>query len=194
MKKSLYILITVIISSLTQSCEAFVHSKHDIPQQENNKLARNTELNSAIATYIDKHHSAVIRIENYNPDRVDKIFCVHHTVYVETAVSTPESIQAYLKLICAEPEDSSEEGMLLSNFRSLNSKAYLQKHPKQEKYKIITQETPRDAPFYTEDLHRIISNNSVLDRLQNSNFDKKADHKKITIKAVAYFKQNKSCQ
>ncbi|KAI9130582.1 hypothetical protein [Acaryochloris sp. CCMEE 5410] len=194
MKKSASILFTLILSLAIQSCRDIIYSKPEILQRENKSLIKNPALNSAIETYIDKHYSEIIRIRNYNPDRVRRVFCIHHTVYVETAVSTSNSITAYLKLTCAEPGDSSPQGKALSNFRSLNSKANLQKYPKQEKFKVISQETPRETPFYSEDLNRIISNNEALNRLQNSKFSQKEDSKAIASKATAFYKKSQDCQ
>lgn len=188
------IISSVLLSLNIQCCKDRMSFSNNIIYEENKNLIDDSELNTTLESYVDKFHSEIIRISNYNPERVDKIFCAHHTVYVETAVTEPNSIKAYLKLMCAESEGKIEEGISLSNFRTLNSKVILQKYPKEEKFKVITQETPRETPFYLEDLHHIFNNEDILDRLQNFNLKKEEDRKVVAMKAIDYQTQLQGCQ
>ena len=79
----------------------------------------------------------------------------------------------------------------LVNLRSLNSKIKLQKYPDEERFKVITTETPRDTPFYLKDLKRIFNRRSIRERLQNTNFDSEADQQDIIKKALSYYKKQK---
>ncbi|NJK29460.1 MAG: hypothetical protein HC940_04535 [Acaryochloris sp. SU_5_25] len=201
MKLTRFLLGVMLLNCLIlQGCKENA-SLAKVPHTENKSLVTNQEMNRSIEDYVDKYLSEIIRIRNFNPERVQKVFCVHHTVYVETAITAPDAINAYVKLLCLEGKKSTASTALISNPTGLVSKIDIQRSTQsstqkgnQERFKVVSDETPRDMPFYLEDLRRILSND-LMDKINQAQFDEKADYEKIRKKALAYQKSLQSnCQ
>ncbi len=180
----------IIVCLALQACQE-TPAEPVVPQVENKALLSNKALNTAIENYTDKYLSEIIRIRNYNRERVNKVVCVHHTFYVENAVIAPAAINAYVKLLCAEGTLPTSTEPSLTNLTSLPSKLSLQKYPNQERFKVITDDTPRDAPFYSKDLRRILSD-ELMDRMNASRSDTQSDEAAIRRKAVEYSKSRRA--
>jgi hypothetical protein len=179
-----------LVSLGLQACQANLTSA-SVPQTENRSLLSSKTLNTTIENYVDKYLSEIIRIRNFNRERVSKVFCVHRTFYVETATTEPNAVNAYIKLVCVEGTPSISKVSSLTNPTGLVSKLSLQKYPNQDRFKVITDDTPRDTPFYAEDLRRILSN-ELMARMNAIKPDTKADESTIRRKAEEYYKSQKA--
>lgn len=195
MKPANVVLSAIFLSfMIMQGCQGVTISSASIPRVENKALVTNQALNRALKDYVDKYLSEIIRIRNFNPERVKKVFSVHHTVYVETSVTDSAIIDVYAKLLCVEATLSMPNVVSISNLTGLPIKLYVQRYPKQERFKVVSDETPRDMPFYLQDLRRIFSN-ELMDRLNYARFNEKADYEVIRKKALDYYKNKKAnCQ
>ncbi len=183
--------------SILTGCEGTL-GPDAIPQRANKSLITNKEMNLSIENYVDKYLSEIVRFRNYNPDSVKKVFCVHHTVYVETAVTAPHAIQAYVKLLCAKGNQSSSNTVSISNLGIIVSKIYLQRYTQRsgqnsnpsERFQVTSEITPREMPFYIEDLRHYFSNEAI-DKLDFARFDEKVDHEVIRQKVLEHEKNSK---
>jgi hypothetical protein len=199
MKISKYILFFLAANSTFLSgCQGAISSSA-IPQIENSSLISNQKLNSAIGIYIDKYLSEIIRIRNFNRDRVSKVFCVHHTGYVESAEKAPNSLRVYVKLLCVEAIQPKggitlpiSNSALIGNPMSVISRIDVNRQIKssgdketQESFYISSDDTTRGETYYLEDLRRILSND-MMDRMQKNQIDEKVDYGILGKKALEY--------
>jgi hypothetical protein len=201
MKISKYIpFIAVISLAVLSGCQEATSSSL-ISQVENSSLISNQKLNSAIEDYVDKYLSEIIRIRNFNRERVNKVFCAHHTGYVESVEKAPNSLHVYVKLLCVEAIPAKivtlpiTSGTLIGNPMSIISKIDVDRLMKssvdkkaQESFHISSDDTTRDTPYYLEDLRRIL-NNDMIDRMQKIQPNQKADYLLLEKKASKYQKQ-----
>lgn len=181
----------IIFPTLTalQGCQEFI-SFANIPRVPNNTLPSNSSLNQAIEKYVDNYLSEIIRIRNFNPERVKKVFCTHHTVYAETLVSNPGSSDVYVKLLCVEGTPSTSIPQLPVTIISFASKLIVQQYPNQNRFRVISDETPRDTPFYTDDVRQIFRED-IMSRLNATGFDNNTDYGVIRRKESNYYQNKK---
>lgn len=121
---------------------------------------------------------------------------MHHTVYVETAVTAPNAIHAYVKLLCMEVKPLSFNEVSTGAVSLLESKIYLEQYRQnqEERFQVVSEETPRDMPFYIRDKRQIFSND-MIGRLGNARTNVQADAEVIRKKALEYYKNKKAnCQ
>jgi hypothetical protein len=150
----------------------------------NETILSKPAFSQAIESYTDEFLTEIIRINNFNRDRVSVVFCIPHIVYVDN-ISGTDTTEAYVKLLCAEGSNLSPNAQTISNYTGLESKLTIQQYPNQDRFKVIGQETPRDTPFLAED-HKKIFRPDILDRLNRATFDTNTDYAAIRQKAEQY--------
>ncbi len=166
-------------------------------QVRDESLINDSSLNSTIEEYVDKYLSEIVKIEYLNRESPKKVFCVHKTAYVEKIGSTPDSVNAYVNLFCAEAKINqlrengklvAPETIVFSNSAITESKVYIQKA--KNVFHVVTQETPRSEPYYIHDKQRIFSN-EIMDKLNKVRINPDLSKDILRKKALAYFKSHK---
>ncbi len=173
---------------------------NNIPHMEDKSLIASKDLSLATERYIDRYLSEIIRINLYNPERVKKIFCVHQIAYIERAVTAPNAIRAYAKLMCSEGGKMVNNALAMTNLVSLPSRIYLQQYTErspqgttQTRFKVYGDDTPRGETFYLGDIRRFLSND-MMDKVNAIKFSK-ADYELLGKKEADYRKSLKpGCQ
>ncbi len=213
-------IVGVLSSAILSGCQGFSKGEAtptvisaDIPQTKSDVQIENRQLNLSIENYIDKYLSEIIRIRNFNRERVSKVFCVHNTGYVESAIKAPDALRVYVKLLCVEAissaggvaipitaapgsgKSSSPSKALIGNPISLISRIDVYRIAKSsgnktnlESFRVSTDDTPRDMPYYLNDLRRILSN-EMMDIMKKIQPDEKAQYQLLNKKALDYQKQ-----
>jgi hypothetical protein len=183
-------------------CQGAISSPN-ISQKDNSSLISNQKLNSAIEIYIDKYLSEIIRIRNFNSDRVSKVFCVHHTGYIESPVTEPDFLQVYVKLRCVEfipPRGGIAlpivSGASIGNSVSIISRIDVNRVLKssedkkvEETFYVASDDTPRAMPYYSTDIKRVTSNSEIIRKLHILRSDEKANYLLLQKKADEYQKK-----
>jgi hypothetical protein len=201
--------LTIFSSAILSGCQGApqTHSSIATENRESNSTPKisqvessihldDRELNSAIGIYIDKYLSEIIRIRNFNRERVSKVVCIHHTGYVESAEKAPNSLRVYVKLLCVEAIEPKggmalpiSNGASIGNPMSVTSRIDVDRQIKpsgdkktQESFYVVSDDTTRDRTYYLEDLPRILSND-LMDRMQKIKIDDKVDYRLLQKKA-----------
>lgn len=184
------------ILAFLAGCSSSLHAS-SAKQVRNESLINDSSLNSAIEEYIDKYLSEIVKIEYLNRESPKKVFCVHKTAYVEQAVNTPNSVDAYVNLFCTEAKLNelrqngklvAPETIVFSNSVITESKIYMQKT--KNIFHVVTQETPRSEPYYIHDKQRIFSN-EIMDWLNKVRINPDLSRNILRKKALAYFENHK---
>jgi hypothetical protein len=170
----------------------------EIPEVESNVRIDNPKLNRAIETYIDKYLSEIIRIRNFNPERVSKVFCVHKTGYIEAPTTAPDFLHVYVKLLCVEAIPAKGglalpifSGASIGNPTSIISKISVFRSTKsvEESFRVYSDETPRRMPESRKDLARIIPSTAIYNKVHGLKSNDKADYLQLQKKADEYQKK-----
>jgi hypothetical protein len=149
------IVFTVLLLGILAGC-AKVNSFAASSNTSNEDILNSPEFNQSIESYTDEFLTEIIRINNFNRERVKKVFCVAHPIYVETIPNTNgRAFEAYAKLLCVEGDRTIVTSGSMVNLQGLETKLTIQQYPNQNRFKIIGQETPRSDAFAVEDRKRI---------------------------------------
>ncbi len=192
--KSVKLFLSLILA--LSGCQS-VTNYESVPQIENKSLSNNQKFNQAIEEYTDQYLSEIIRVKIYDRDRVQKVFCIHHTAYVETAITAPNAITAYVRLFCVEGTPAivttgSMTNMTLTFIESKLSVDRLNSTSQEERFRVQTDSTPRGLPFYSED-YRQIFRADVSKRLVTARFNINNDYSVIRQKAAKYYQKKAKC-
>jgi hypothetical protein len=161
----------------------------------NPELLKNVAFTQEIESFTDQYLVDIIRINNYNRERVKKVFCVSHPIYVETIPNTNGRVfEAYVKLVCAEGNRDILTSGDVPNPTVTETKLIISQVPNQNHFRVSEQETTRGDAVAAKDRSRIFRSD-VLNKLDHAKYDINADYAAIRSKAESYYKNLKEgCQ